>query len=138
MYVKSVLAGVSALLVASVLYLYIYAFCILPRFSKAPPGMGVVVSVRTVFGQPLFLLIALLAFALAFYWNFAERQVERLTVTHSEQGPSLVIQGRFCAVAHLEGLAPRQGHEGSGNWEQLSGPCWNDDSRGGYALGFTD
>ena len=69
-YVKSVLAGVAALLVASVLYLCIYAFWFLPSLSKAPPGMGAVVSVRFMFGQPLFLLIALLAFATGFYWEF--------------------------------------------------------------------
>ena len=68
-YVKSVLAGVGALLAASVLYLCIYAFWFLTRQSKAPPGMGVVVSVRFIFG-PLFLLIALLAFAIGFYWEF--------------------------------------------------------------------
>jgi hypothetical protein len=69
-YVKSVLAGVAALLVAVVLYVYVYAFLVLPRLSKAPPGMGVVVGVRTVFGLPFFLLVALFAFALAFYWEF--------------------------------------------------------------------
>jgi len=46
MYVKSVLAGVAALFIASVLYFYIYAFWVLP---KAPPGTLVGVDVRTVF-----------------------------------------------------------------------------------------
>ena len=67
MYVKSVLAGVAALFIASVLYFYIYAFWVLP---KAPPGTLAGVNVRTVFGQPLFLLIVLLAFAIGFYWEF--------------------------------------------------------------------
>ena len=71
MYVKSVLAGVAAIFMASVLYFYIYyAFLIRPRLPKAPPGTLVGVNVRTIFGQPLFLLIALFAFALAFYWEF--------------------------------------------------------------------
>ena len=71
MYVKSVLAGVAALVVASVLYFYIYyAFLIRPRLPKAPPGTLVGVNVRTVFGQPLFMLIEFFAFALAFYWEF--------------------------------------------------------------------
>ena len=70
-YVKSVLAGVAALFIASVLYFYLYyALLIRPRLPKAPPGTLVGVNVRTVFGQPIFLLIALLAFALAFYWEF--------------------------------------------------------------------
>jgi hypothetical protein len=71
LYVKSVLAGVAALFIASVLYFYLYyALLIRPRLPKAPPGTLVGVNVRTVFGQPIFLLIALLAFALAFYWEF--------------------------------------------------------------------
>jgi hypothetical protein len=69
-YLKSVLARVAALVVASILYVYIYAFWVLPRLSKAPPGIGVVVSVGSIFGQPLFVLIALLAFAIGFYWEF--------------------------------------------------------------------
>jgi hypothetical protein len=70
-YVKSVLAGVAALLIASVVYFYIYyALLIRPRLPKAPPGTLVGVKVPTVFGQPFFLLIALFAFALGFYWEF--------------------------------------------------------------------
>ena len=69
-YVKSVLAGIAALLVASVLYFYIYyAFLIRPELPKLPPGTGVGLDVR-VFDLPLFCVIALLAFAIGFYWEF--------------------------------------------------------------------
>ncbi|PYT22127.1 MAG: hypothetical protein DMG57_36345 [Acidobacteria bacterium] len=69
-YVKSVLAGVAALVVASVLYIYIYyAFFIRPELPKVPPGTAVGLDVR-VFNLPFFSLIALLAFAIGFYWEF--------------------------------------------------------------------
>jgi hypothetical protein len=69
-YVKSVVAGVAALFVASVLYFYIYyAVVIRPRLPKLPPGTGVGLDVR-VFDLPFFGLIALLAFAIGFYWEF--------------------------------------------------------------------
>jgi hypothetical protein len=69
-YVKSVLAGVAALLVASALYFYIYyAFFIRPELQKMPPGTGVGFDIR-VFDLPLFSLIALLAFAIGFYWEY--------------------------------------------------------------------
>ena len=70
MYVKSVLAGVAALLVASVLYFYIYyAFLIRPKLPKMPPGTGIGWDIR-VFDLHFFWLIALLAFAIGFYWEF--------------------------------------------------------------------
>ena len=68
-YVKSVLAGVAALLGASVLYFYIYyAVVIRPTLPKEFHGM-VGFDVR-VFNLPLLCLIALLAFALGFFWEF--------------------------------------------------------------------
>ena len=68
-YVKSVLAGVPALLIASVLYFYIYyALLIQPRLPKELHGM-VGLDVR-VFKLPLLCLIALLAFAIGFFWEF--------------------------------------------------------------------
>jgi hypothetical protein len=70
-YVKSVLVGVAALLVASVLYLYIYyAFWIRPTLPKVPPGTAVGIDVRVFFGRSFFWLIALLAFAIGCYWEF--------------------------------------------------------------------
>ena len=69
-YVKCVVAGLAALLLALVLYFYIYyAFVIRPRLPKAPPGTLVGLNVR-VFNVPLFCLIAILAFAIGFYWEF--------------------------------------------------------------------
>ena len=69
-YVKSVLAGIAALLVASVLYFCIYyAFLIRPSLPKLPPGTGVGLDIQ-VFDLPFFSLIALLAFAIGFYWEF--------------------------------------------------------------------
>ena len=66
-YVKSVLAGVAALLVASVLYFYIYyAFLIRPTLPKVPPGTSVGWDMRTIFHLPVFCLVALLAFAIRF------------------------------------------------------------------------
>ena len=69
-YVKSVLAGVAALLVASVLYFcFYYVFLIRPDLAKLPPGTGVGFDVQ-IFDLPFFSLIALLAFAIGFYWEF--------------------------------------------------------------------
>jgi hypothetical protein len=68
-YVKSVLAGIAALLIVAVLYFYIYyAFVIRPRLPKEFDGM-VGLDVRIFLG-PFFWLIALLAFAIGFYWEF--------------------------------------------------------------------
>jgi hypothetical protein len=68
-YVKSVLAGVAALFIASVLYFYLYyAFVIRPTIPKEFHGM-VGLDVRIFLG-PFFWLIALLAFATGFYWEF--------------------------------------------------------------------
>jgi len=69
-YVKSLLAGVAgvaALLVASIL-----CFCIYGSFfgPKVPPGTNVGWDVRIFTAQPLFWLTLLLAFAIAFYWEF--------------------------------------------------------------------
>jgi hypothetical protein len=70
-YVKSLLAGVAALLVATVLYLYIYyAVFIRPTLPKVPPGTAVGIDVRIFFGRPYFWLIAFLAFAIGCYWEF--------------------------------------------------------------------
>ena len=69
-YFKSVLAGVAALLVASVLYFYIYYVVLIrPGLQKLPPGTGVGLDVR-VFDLPLFCVIAAIAFAIGFYWEF--------------------------------------------------------------------
>jgi hypothetical protein len=66
-YVKSLLAGVAAMVVAVILYVYIL---ILPKLGDVPPGTVVGWDVRSFTRQPLFWLIPLLAFAAAFYWEF--------------------------------------------------------------------
>ena len=69
-YLKSVLAGVGALLAASVLYFYIYYVVLIrPTLPQMPPGTSVGLDVR-VFDLPFFSLIAVLAFAIGFYWEF--------------------------------------------------------------------
>ena len=69
-YVKSLLAGITALLVASVLYFYIYyVFLIRPTLPKLPPGTTVGLDIR-IFELRLFWLIALLSFSIGFYWEF--------------------------------------------------------------------
>jgi hypothetical protein len=70
LYVKCVLAGVGGLIVTSILYMYgYYFFAIRPTLPKMPPGEGVGIDIRVFFG-PLFWVIALVAFATAFYWMF--------------------------------------------------------------------
>ena len=69
-YIKSLLAGFAALFVASVLYLYIYfTFWIRPTLPKIPPGTSVGWDISSL-NRPLFWLIPILAFAIAFYWEF--------------------------------------------------------------------
>ena len=69
-YVKSLLAGIAALLVASVLYFYIYyAVLIRPTLPKVPPGTTVGLDIH-IFELRLFWLIALFSFAMGFYWEF--------------------------------------------------------------------
>lgn len=70
-YVKSLLAGVAALFVASVLYFYIYyVLWIRPTSPKVPPGTSIGVDIRVFIEQPFFWLILLLAFSMACYWEF--------------------------------------------------------------------
>ena len=67
-YVKSLLAGVAAFFVASVLCLYIYfAFWIRPTLPKLPPGTSVGIDPGVFLARPIFWL---LAFAIGFYWEF--------------------------------------------------------------------
>ena len=66
-YVKSLLAGVAALVAAAILY---FGVLVASAFRKAPPGTVVGVDIRGFTRQPFFWLIPLLAFATAFYWEF--------------------------------------------------------------------
>jgi hypothetical protein len=69
LYVKCVFAGVGALIVTSILYMYAYYFfAIRPTLPKMPPGEGVGIDIRVFFG-PLFWVFAIIAFAAGFYWT---------------------------------------------------------------------
>ncbi len=69
-YVKSLFAGIAALVIVSVLYFYLcYVLLIRPTLPKLPPGETVGLDVR-IFHLRLFSLIALLSFAIGFYWEF--------------------------------------------------------------------
>jgi hypothetical protein len=70
LYVKCVFAGVGALIVTSILYVFgLYFFAIRPTLPSVPPGTGVGIDIRSFFG-PLFRVIAIVAFAAGFYWTF--------------------------------------------------------------------
>jgi hypothetical protein len=66
-YVKSLLAGIAALAVASILY---FCFLAVSLFREAPPGTVVGVDVQSFLKQPFFWLILVLTFAIGFYWEF--------------------------------------------------------------------
>ena len=69
-YVKSILVSVIALLVASVLYLFIYVAVVVQLHRPNVPSGVVSVDASLIFGRPFFWLVALLSFAIAFYWEF--------------------------------------------------------------------
>jgi len=70
LYVKCVFAGVGALIVTSILYMFgLYFFAIRPTLPKVPPGTSVGIDIRVFFG-PLFWVVTIVAFAAAFYWTF--------------------------------------------------------------------
>jgi hypothetical protein len=66
LYVKSVFFGVLAFVASAILYIVILYF--LQRPHSVPPGTEVSLDLRAVL-TPLFWLITLAAFALAFYWG---------------------------------------------------------------------
>ena len=65
LFIKSVVAGFVALVLASVLVLVITAAA-----SWPPKGQSVGLDLRFVFGQAYFGAIALVAFAVGFYWEY--------------------------------------------------------------------
>ena len=70
LYVRCVFAGVGALIVTSILYMYgLYFFAIRRTLPKVPPGTGVGIDIRAFFG-PLFWVVAIIAFAAGSYWRF--------------------------------------------------------------------
>ena len=66
--IKGLAVGIAALLLASILYVWIY-FALFIR-SKVPPGVTIGVDVRIFLASVVFWLVALLAFAAGFYWEF--------------------------------------------------------------------
>jgi H+/Cl- antiporter ClcA len=69
-YVKSILVGVLALFSATIVYLVILISVQL-RLHPPPPGAEVSFDLRSFINhEPSFWLIAFLAFALGFYWEF--------------------------------------------------------------------
>jgi len=71
MYVKCFFAGLGVLVVISLVYMYAYfIFVARPTLPRVPLGTGVGIDARVFFRQPLFWVIALIAFAAGFYWKF--------------------------------------------------------------------
>jgi H+/Cl- antiporter ClcA len=69
-YIKSILVGVVALFATTIVYLVILISVLLRRY---PPPLGAEVSfdLRSILNhEPSFWLVAFLAFALGFYWEF--------------------------------------------------------------------
>jgi hypothetical protein len=68
-YAKSIVAGLGALIISSVLFVVIYA-AVVAATVALPRGQTVGIDLRSVFVQPLFWVIALLSFAAGFYWEY--------------------------------------------------------------------
>lgn len=66
-YVKSILVGVLAVLVASIVSLIIFAIVI---NRNSPPGYSVGIDPTGLVKAPYFWILVLLAFAIGFYWQF--------------------------------------------------------------------
>jgi hypothetical protein len=73
MYVKGILIGVAASVIASVFYIVISVAIMLRRYSP-PPGAEAGFDVRAFFYSSSFWLIALLAFVLGIWWMFRQRR----------------------------------------------------------------
>jgi H+/Cl- antiporter ClcA len=69
-YIKSILVGVVALFATTIVYVVILIFALMRRYSP-PPGAEVSLDLRSIINhEPSFWLVAFLAFALGFYWEF--------------------------------------------------------------------
>jgi hypothetical protein len=68
-YAKSIVAGLGALILSSVLFVVIYA-AVIAVVVALPSGQTVGIDFRSVFVQPLFWVITLLSFAAGFYWEY--------------------------------------------------------------------
>jgi hypothetical protein len=68
-YIKSLLIGVVALFVTTIVYVVIL-ISVLLRLHPPPPGAKVGFDLLSILDRPSFWLVMLLAFAVGFYWQF--------------------------------------------------------------------
>jgi hypothetical protein len=68
-YIKSVLIGIVLVFAVTIAYLISAPFILLLLYPP-PPHTEVAFDVHALLTRPLFLLIALAAFVLGFYWEF--------------------------------------------------------------------
>ena len=69
-YIKSVLVGVVTLFSAAIVY-FVILIAVLMRRYPPPPGAEVSLDLRSIINrEPSFWLVAFLAFAIGFYWEF--------------------------------------------------------------------
>jgi hypothetical protein len=69
-YVKSLLFGIVALIVATIVYIPVAAFVLIKKYPPPPGAVYVGVNVIVLVNSPAYWLIAIAAFALGFYWQF--------------------------------------------------------------------
>jgi hypothetical protein len=67
-YIKSTLVGLAALFVATIVYIVSLTSILLRRYPP-PPGVQVGFDLGGLVYRPSYWLIALVAFALGFYWE---------------------------------------------------------------------
>jgi hypothetical protein len=68
-YIKSLFLGIVAFVASAILYITILFVTMMRRY-RPPPGTEIGLDLRAVVLSPSFWLVTLLAFALAFYWEF--------------------------------------------------------------------
>ncbi len=73
-YVKGFVLGIVALIVATIVYLPVAAFLLLEKYPPPPGTVAVGVAIVPLFHSPIYWLIAIAAFALAFCSQFRRRR----------------------------------------------------------------
>jgi hypothetical protein len=68
-YLKSGLAGIFAMLIATIGYVLVSMVIILRKYAL-PPGAEVAFNLRSLIGMPSYWLVALAAFGVGFYLQF--------------------------------------------------------------------
>jgi hypothetical protein len=69
-YVKGVLFGIVALIVATIANIPVAAFVLIRRYPPPPGAVHVGVNVISLINRPAYWLISIAAFALGCYWQF--------------------------------------------------------------------